>query len=122
MARLVTLTPYPVRYLASAGVVWQPLWSMHDVSDVDILDLALYAAFELPSGSPSLTVSIYTAGEDDGQWSQAAIFPAVTQSGSSSFVSITAGLLRFVRYQIASLTSASAAGIFIRGCGRKRAA
>lgn len=136
MGNFITLTPHPVtKHFTKNGHISQPLWTVVDVSNFDILDLELGVLFL--SSDMTIAFSIETsmqnqtdsAGSAPDDWIMAGEFPHSIIAQSNQIPSpqwqkihISAasskGFLRFVRWRV----DANAAGtvtFFIRGIARR---
>lgn len=120
MATPITLTQQPVRYTTAAGAGFQPIYLAFDVSGFDMLDVE--AGLTGVEGAVSaFTLDLYTGMQtqtDDGWVSVGSSLLSTTSVNSWNKVSISTGLLRFVRWRVSTITGGTAATFFIRGMGR----
>jgi len=117
MARLVTITPSPVK--VPSGSTYSNLYSAIDVSAFDELFLlAQVLSIETPS-SPSANINLITGMQthtNDG-WVTAATF-SINAVGTWQTQLSKGTFLRFVRWYVTSATGMTNMTIWVSGVGR----
>lgn len=120
MAELIAITEGLVK--TTTGTESQSLQNAVDVLRFDSLDLLVTAAFESPS-SPYLDLYLLSGNQcrsTDG-WVAVSLSPPVrgTPPLANACWTITGGFFRYVRWQVHSLTGATAARFRIDGSARR---
>lgn len=120
MATPFALTQQPIR-VTSTG--FQPMQLALDVGAFDALDVEL-GVLSLEGTSPTVTVQLWSGLQDqtDSGWVLLHDFGAISGVFNAYYhtkIARTAGLLRFLRWNVTALGSGSpAATFFLRGVGR----
>ncbi len=117
MATVFALTPQPIR-LTSTGRA--ALYLAVDVSSFDALDMEIVCAVE--GTASNAAISLFTGMQtdtDDGWVVPTSNFTPISGTGQQvSRVSLSSGLLQYLRWDVSSLGGASSLTFFIRGVGR----
>jgi hypothetical protein len=112
-----TLTPQPIRVTAASR---QPIFLALDISGYDALDLEAVCMIEGTATEAALNVftGMQTA-TDDGWVIPGANFSPISGTGQQvARVTVTSGLLQYLRWDVSSLGGASALTFFLRGVAR----
>ena len=102
----------------------QPLYTAVDVLAYDELDLLVTAAFEAPSGTTGLYLDLFSGMQtatEDGWIKVGNTSPQITLTTRSVAWSFNAGFFRYIRWQVNSLTGATAVRFSVEVVGRKNA-
>jgi hypothetical protein len=117
MATPFTLTPQPIRVTAA---IKQPIFLAVDISDYDACDLE--AVYQIEGTATNAALNLITGMQtdtDDGWITTSSNFTSISGTGQQvARVSVSSGLLQFLRWDVSSLGGASALTFFIRGIAR----
>ncbi len=119
MADIITLTHQPIRV---TGAERQQRYLATDVSAFDILDMQLFVTSFEGTGPLSATLKLISSMQmqtDSEGWSDVWVFNIGAGSNVSHMATISSGFLRYLRWEVSSVTGTSPAVTFwLRGLGR----
>jgi hypothetical protein len=116
MATPFTLTPQPVRVGAATK---QPIFLALDISGYDACDVEAVCQIEGTASGAVLNLITGMQTDTDDGWVTASAFGTISGTGQQvTRVSVSSGLLQFLRWEVASLGGATAVTFFVRGIAR----
>jgi len=119
MADIITLTHQPIRLSAATR---QERYLATEVSSFDILDMQLFIASFEGSGSLAASFKLISSMQmqtDSEGWSDVWIFNVNSSPNASYLASIEVGFLRYLRWELTTISGTSPAITFwLRGLGR----
>src|SRR5258708_6753427 len=102
MAFELNLTPQPVRVTTPAGLVWQPLRTVPEVLEFDIIDIEFAAlSWEGPVANQSALIGVLTNMHKEGDVDWNAIVPynaTLTPANAFQKITMTGNFFRFIRW------------------------